>query len=41
MWPIKEKETAALKVAKSYPLYLVIRRRRYGSLIKINPSCRA
>ena len=25
-------------MAKSYPLYLVVRRRRYGSLIKINPS---
>ena len=25
-------------VAKSYPLYIAVRMRRYGSLIKINPS---
>ena len=25
-------------MAKSYPLYLAVRMRRYGSLIKINPS---
>ena len=32
------KYTAAHKVANSYPLYLAVRMRRYGSLIKINPS---
>ena len=25
-------------LAKSYPLYLAVRMRRYGSLININPS---
>ena len=34
----EKKLTAANIVAKSYPLYLAVRRRRYGSLIKINPS---
>ena len=39
MWPIRERKyTAAHIVAKSYPLYLAVRMRRYGSLIKINPS---
>ena len=39
MWPIKNrKQTAAHKVAKSYPLYLAVRMRRYVSLININPS---
>ena len=30
--------TAAHIVANSYPPYLAVKRRRYGSLIKINPS---
>ena len=34
----ERKLTAAHVVAKSYPLYLAVRMRRYGSLIKINPS---
>ena len=40
MWPIKEKENgnAAHIVAKSYPLYLAVKMRRFGSLININPS---
>ena len=36
----ERKQTAANVVAKSYPLYLAVRMRRYGSLIKINPSGR-
>ena len=41
MWPIKEKDNrqlAAHIVAKSDLLYLAVRMRRYGSLIKIKPS---
>ena len=40
MWPIKEKEnrTAFHNVAKSYPLWLAARMRRYSSLININLS---
>ena len=40
MWPIKEKENKQLLifVAKSYPLQLAVRMRRYGSLINIYPS---
>ena len=35
----ERKYTAAHMVAKSYPLYLAaVRMRRYGSLIKTNPS---
>ena len=34
----ERKLTAAHIVAKSYPLYLVVRILRYGSLININPS---
>ena len=35
---IERKLTAAHIVAKSYPLYLAVKMRRYGSLIRINPS---
>ena len=39
MWPIEEREKRPLFfVAKSYPLLLAERLRRYGSLININPS---
>ena len=41
MWPKKEREmdtTAAHKVAKSYPLYQVVKLSCCGSLININPS---
>ena len=34
----ERKQTAVHIVANSYPLYLAVRMRRYGSLIKINPS---
>ena len=34
----ERKRTAAHIVAKSYPIASCIRMRRYGSLIKINPS---
>ena len=37
--PLKERENRQLLIqAKSYPLYLAVRMRRYGSLIIINPS---
>ena len=36
MWAIKEK--VAHIVVKTYPLYLAVRMRRYGSLIKIKTS---
>ena len=34
----RKRNLAAHVVAKSGPLYLAVRMRRYGSLIKINPS---
>ena len=34
----EKKYITAHKVAKCYLLYLAVRMRRYGSLIKINPS---
>ena len=34
----ERKETAALIVAKSYPLYVAVKICRYGSLINTNPS---